>query len=156
MAAVICFVLLRAGVKAGVRKAYGSGLGRTTTGKPSATQSAAPSPAQSAAQSSFGVSFAAPEQLNRSEFAQPDAPWLLAVFTAKNCGSCAEVWQQLQPLASETVAVVEISRQKLLNRYGIEAVPTVVLADSTGRVRHSHLGRLATDTLAQITNLTQG
>lgn len=96
MAAVVCLSLLRAGWKMGIQKAQGNVIGKTTP---------------AAAESSYGVSFAAPALLDRSEFSQPEAAWLLAVFAAKNCRSCAEVWQQLQPLASETVAVCEISQK---------------------------------------------
>ena len=32
-----------------------------------------------------------PEQLDRGDFARPDAPWLVAVFTSDKCDMCADV-----------------------------------------------------------------
>jgi len=47
------------------------------------------------------------------------------------------------PLASDEVAVAEIevgARPDLHERYGIEAVPTLVIADAEGAVRGSFVG----------------
>jgi len=46
-----------------------------------------------------------PEQLDRRDFARPDAPWLVAVFTSASCDSCAAVVDVAGPLASGAVAV---------------------------------------------------
>ena len=57
-------------------------------------------------------------------------------------------------LASSQVAVVEVefaSQRALHQRYGIDAVPTTVVADSQGVVRASFLGRAtATDLWAAV------
>jgi hypothetical protein len=87
--------------------------------------------------------FHVPTQLDRSEFARPDAPWLIATFTSATCDSCADTWQKVQVLESDDVSVDEIElsdRGDLHERYDIDAVPTVVIADSTGGVRGSFLG----------------
>jgi protein-disulfide isomerase len=84
-----------------------------------------------------------PVQLDRDDFDHPDAPWLVAVFTSATCQSCAEAMDKARVLASDTVAVQEIevsARRDLHQRYTIEAVPTIVVADTEGVVRASFVG----------------
>ncbi|HVX17332.1 MAG TPA: hypothetical protein VHA73_04810 [Acidimicrobiales bacterium] len=91
-----------------------------------------------------GRTWAVPGQVHRPDFSSPDVPWLVAVFTSATCDSCAAVWAQAAPLASSTVAVQEVAWQgqrALHDRYGIEAVPTVLVIDSAGVVRASFVGR---------------
>ena len=88
-------------------------------------------------------SWTVPAQLDRADFARPDAPWLVAVFTAATCHSCAKAVEQAQVLASEAVAVDEAevtARPDLHRRYHIDAVPIVVVADAEGVVRTSFTG----------------
>jgi hypothetical protein len=85
----------------------------------------------------------APDQLDRSDFERPDAPWLVVAFTSDTCSTCAAVWAKAQPLASDAVAVQEVEARRdadLHRRYGIEAVPIVAVADADGVVRRSFLG----------------
>lgn len=88
--------------------------------------------------------------LPRSDFPQPETPWLLAVFVADNCHSCDKVQGQLQRFRSRDTAVVEVSHPELLDRYGIDGVPTVALADTVGKVRFSHTGPLNRKALGSI------
>ncbi len=84
-----------------------------------------------------------PEQLDRRDFARPDAPWLVAVFTSASCDSCAAVVDVAGPLASDAVAVdvVEVGeRHEVHDRYAVDAVPMVLLVDALGVVRDHHLG----------------
>jgi len=84
-----------------------------------------------------------PEQLDRRDFARPDAPWLVAVFTSASCDSCAAVVDVARPLASDAVAVdvVEVGeRHEVHDRYAVDAVPMVLLVDTLGVVRDHHLG----------------
>jgi len=84
-----------------------------------------------------------PEQLDRRDFARPDAPWLVAVFTSASCDSCAAVVDVAGPLASGAVAVdvVEVGeRHEVHDRYAVDAVPMVLLVDVLGVVRDHHLG----------------
>lgn len=84
-----------------------------------------------------------PTQINRSDFARADTPWLVAVFTSDTCATCAKVWQAAQPLESDAVAVeaIEVKRAAHLHeRYEITAVPAVIMADHAGVVRGSFLG----------------
>ena len=49
-----------------------------------------------------------PVQLDRADFARPDAPWLVAVFTSATCQTCADVAAKAAVLASDDVAVAEV------------------------------------------------
>ena len=84
-----------------------------------------------------------PVQLDRLDFARPDAPWLVAIFTSATCESCATVLSHAAVIESRSVAVQDVEsaeRRDLHDRYGIEAVPTVVVADAEGVVRASFVG----------------
>ena len=88
-------------------------------------------------------SYAVPQQVDRTDFDRPDAEWLVAVFTSVTCDSCAKALEVAGPLASDRVAVVEveaIARADLHQRYRIEAVPTLVIADGAGVVQGSFVG----------------
>jgi len=91
----------------------------------------------------LSTSHTLPDQLDRADFENASTPWLVAVFTSETCSTCAKVWQSAQFLAGEDVAVqnVEATRDAVLHdRYGITAVPSVVIADRTGVARRSFLG----------------
>ncbi len=101
--------------------------------------------------------WAVPSQLDRDDFTRPDAAWLVAVFTSATCDSCAQVVAKAGPLESPEVALQEVefaARGDLHRRYGIDAVPCIVVADAEGVVRASHVGpATATDlwaTLAEV------
>ena len=84
-----------------------------------------------------------PEQLDRADFARADAPFLVAVFTSATCATCADIMSKVAVLESDAVAVheAEYGRDRALHtRYGIDAVPVVVIADGEGVVRRSFLG----------------
>ena len=84
-----------------------------------------------------------PQQLDRDDFEAPDRPWLLAVFTSSTCESCAKAIEKSAVLACDEVVVQEIpyqARKDLHSRYGIEAVPTIVMAGADGVVRMSFVG----------------
>jgi len=87
--------------------------------------------------------YGVPVQLDRADFERPDAPWLVVVFTSATCDACASVVDKASVLASEEVAVqaVEFSADRALHeRYDIEAVPMLLVADGDGVVRASFLG----------------
>ncbi len=84
-----------------------------------------------------------PTQLDRADFARPDVPWLVAVFSSATCNSCADALAKSRALASDAVAVEEVevtSRGDIHRRYAIKAVPTIVIADAEGVVRASFVG----------------
>jgi hypothetical protein len=89
------------------------------------------------------VTHTTPAQLDRADFARPDAPWLVAVFTSSTCETCAKVWTSTELVESTDVAIqnVEVTADgELHDRYAITAVPAVVIADSAGVARASFLG----------------
>jgi len=96
----------------------------------------------------------APTQLDRADFPEDDREWLLVAFTSATCQTCADVARKAQAAASRHVAVVEVeypAQRALHDRYGVTAVPTVVLADRAGVVRAAFLGPIsATDLWAAI------
>lgn len=98
--------------------------------------------------------WSAPAQLDRHDFAAPEAPWLVAVFTSSTCATCADMARKAAVLASPLVVVdeVEVTAQPGLHRrYHIEAVPITVLADTQGIVRAAFVGPVsATDLWAAV------
>ncbi|MBI2168766.1 MAG: hypothetical protein HYU28_04585 [Actinobacteria bacterium] len=95
-----------------------------------------------------------PRQIDRADFARPDAPWLVVLFSSEACDSCAGVAAKLPPLESDEVAVqdVEWSADRALHRrYQIEAVPLTLVADGAGEVRAAFYGAVtATDLWAAV------
>jgi hypothetical protein len=88
-------------------------------------------------------SWAVPSQLDRADFDRADAPWLVVVFTSATCTSCAGVVAKVRPLENDDVVVQEVeavARRDLHQRYAIDAVPTLVVADAEGVVRGSLVG----------------
>lgn len=101
--------------------------------------------------------WAVPTQLDRTDFTRPEASWLVAVFTSATCASCAQVMARALPLESPEVALQEVefaTHRHLHRRYGIDAVPCVVVADTEGVVRASFVGTpTATDLWAAVADL---
>ncbi len=98
--------------------------------------------------------YTTPEQLDRNDFARPDAPWLVAVFSSATCDVCAQVVDKAKVLECNDVAVVEVefpADRALHERYSIDAVPTLVVADAKGVAVASFLGSMtATDLWAAV------
>jgi hypothetical protein len=96
--------------------------------------------------------FVAPDRVERSDFARPDAPWLLAVFTSSTCETCAEVAATAVSFTDADVVVHELEAKKdraAHERYGINAVPLVVLADGDGSVRFHLFGPVRAEEIAE-------
>ena len=84
-----------------------------------------------------------PTQLDRSDFPESTAPWLVVVFTSTTCSTCRDMVTKAMVLESNAVAVVDVSfqeRRDLHERYAIDAVPAIVVADADGAVQASVLG----------------
>lgn len=87
-----------------------------------------------------------PVQLDRRDFLRPDAEWLVAVFTSATCDTCAGVWTKAQHVDSGgdgpvVVQQIEVGADpELHRRYGIDAVPLVLVADADGVVVRHFLG----------------
>ncbi len=89
-----------------------------------------------------------PAQLDRADFEGP-SEWLVVTFTSASCTTCADVKRKAAVLASSQVSVVDVeftAQRNLHERYKIDAVPTLVIADRDGVVKASFLGPVsATD-----------
>jgi hypothetical protein len=98
--------------------------------------------------------YTVPAQVDRDDFPSPEVPWLVAVFSSATCDSCAGVLAKAVHLDSDavTVADVEVGAQpEVHRRYGIDAVPTTIVADAQGVVRASFVGPVtATDLWAAV------
>ena len=84
-----------------------------------------------------------PGHLDRADFAKPDVPWLVAVFSSTDCPTCASVIIEAYSLASAQVVIQEVpaeSASELHDRYQVDVVPMLVVADGDGLVRAHHLG----------------
>jgi len=103
--------------------------------------------------------YSVPEQIDRADFPEPEAPWLVAVFTSDVCDKCADVWSKAQVVASEQVAVVEaefVADRAIHDKYRIDAVPTTVIVDAQGVTRRSFLGPMsATDLWAAVAEVRE-
>jgi hypothetical protein len=106
-----------------------------------------------------GPSWTVPAQLERHDFDRPEAPWLVAVFSSSTCLACAGTWEKAQILACDDVSVTQldaVAERDLHQRYGIDAVPLVVVADAEGVVHQSFVGPpTATDLWAAVAELRE-
>lgn len=106
-----------------------------------------------------GASWAVPTQLDRADFDRPEVPWLVTVFSSATCLSCQDTWAKAQLLESDAVAVQEVEaveRRDLHQRYGVDAVPMVLVADADGMVVRSFVGPpTATDLWAALAEVRQ-
>lgn len=95
-----------------------------------------------------------PSQLDRSDF-EGDG-WMVAVFTSTSCSTCADVVRKADVLRSDEVTVATVTfqhRRDLHERYDIDAVPCLVIADGDGVVHAGFLGPVtATDLWAAMAN----
>ena len=100
-----------------------------------------------------------PVQVDRADFASPESPWLVAVFSSATCSTCADVVDKAHALASREVTVMDVeygAHRDLHKRYDIDAVPTVIVVDARGVVRDSFLGPVtATDLWAAVAECRQ-
>lgn len=89
-----------------------------------------------------------PTQLDRSDFAA-STDWIVVVFTSATCHTCADVLTKAAVLASDAVTVIDVeysANKALQERYAIDAVPSLVIADAEGVVRAGFVGPVsATD-----------
>ena len=87
--------------------------------------------------------FHVPTQIDRNDFPQATAPWMVTVFSSTTCDSCSDVVSKAQVLACADVSVVNVTFQDdkpLHERYNIDAVPTLVVVDEQGVVRAGFIG----------------
>lgn len=90
-----------------------------------------------------GKKWSVPAQLEPSDFGSPNVDRLVVVFSSETCDACAETLRRANALVSHDVALADISYQshkELHDRYGIDAVPTLVITDRDGVVLRSFVG----------------
>jgi hypothetical protein len=95
-----------------------------------------------------------PTQIDRSDFVRPDAPWLVLAFTSATCETCSDIERKVRVLETKSVAIQILeftAKRELHARYKIDAVPVVLMADSSGVVQAKFLGPVsATDLWAAL------
>jgi hypothetical protein len=100
-----------------------------------------------------------PRQLHRDDFPRADAAWIVVLFSSASCESCAVMAAKASVLESADVAVCEVefgAQRSLHERYAIDSVPLVVVADHEGVTRAAFLGPTsATDLWAAVAELRQ-
>lgn len=97
--------------------------------------------------------FAVPQQLDRTDFEAPAAPWLLLLFSSSTCLSCLDAREVLHSIDVAGLHVQELafeSEKAIHDKYAIDAVPTVVLSDAEGVVRWSYLGAPPPEAIADL------
>jgi hypothetical protein len=106
-----------------------------------------------------GSSWTVPELVSRADFERPDAPWLVVLFSSATCLACRGTAAKAELLASDEVAYQEVDhveRRDLHDRYGIDAVPMLLVVDAIGSVRRSFVGEpSATDLWAALAELRE-
>lgn len=102
---------------------------------------------------------AVPAQIDRSDFPQATAPWVVVVFSSGTCSTCADVVHKASVLASPEVDVVDVefrAAPSLHRKYEIQAVPIVAVADANGVVHRGFAGPVtATDLWAAVADARQ-
>lgn len=100
------------------------------------------------------VAWTVPQQLDPADLSLFDESWIVVVFTSATCHVCADVARKASVLRSREVLVAEFeySQQRgLHDKYGIDAVPTLLIADRDGVVKRHFLGPVtATDLWAEM------
>ena len=95
-----------------------------------------------------------PSQIDRSDFVRPDASWIVLAFTSATCQTCSDIERKVRVLETSSVAIQILdftAERELHERYKIDAVPTVLIADANGVVQANFLGPVsATDLWAAL------
>lgn len=98
--------------------------------------------------------WAVPDHVDRSDLDRPETPWMVAVFSSSTCLACQATWAKVEVLESDEVAVQEldsVADAGLHERYGVDAVPLLLVLDAEGTVRRHFLGEpTATDLWAAV------
>ena len=98
-----------------------------------------------------------PRQLDRNDFARPDAPWLIAFFWSLTCDSCGGLETKVRALESPSVATCAleaVADRAVHQRYEIAAIPMILIVDSEGVVRRAFVGTVsATDLWAAVADV---
>lgn len=95
-----------------------------------------------------------PRQLDRADFPRAEAPWLVAYFSSVSCGACKDLAPKVAVLACTEVVTHESSWETdrpTHDRYDIQALPMILIADREGVVHRAFVGATtATDLWAAV------
>jgi len=95
-------------------------------------------------------SYRAPSQLDPADFDETPKALRVVVFASTTCASCDAVWHEVTQLQSDSVAIQLCNLEdnsSLHERYKIDGVPTTLVVDASGVVRHAYFGPLTTGVL---------
>ena len=84
-----------------------------------------------------------PIQVDRNDFEMPVMKWLLVFFSSESCSSCIQVREILSDIPLNSIHIQEVSfpqEKNLHNRYAINSVPIVLIANLEGVVIWSYAG----------------
>ena len=84
-----------------------------------------------------------PIQVDRNDFEMPVMKWLLVFFSSESCSSCIQVRETLSDIPLNSIHIQEVSfpqEKNLHNRYAINSVPIVLIANLEGVVTWSYAG----------------
>lgn len=87
--------------------------------------------------------WAVPDHVDRADLDRPATPWMVAVFSSSTCLACRATWEKARQLESDEVAVQDVDAvadKALHERYGVDAVPLLLVIGPDGTVRKSFLG----------------
>ncbi|HEV7722516.1 MAG TPA: hypothetical protein VGO60_14590 [Iamia sp.] len=84
-----------------------------------------------------------PDHVDRADLSHPARPWMVAVFSSSTCLACRATWEKARQLESDEVAVQDVDSvadAALHERYGVDAVPLLLVLGPDGTVHKSFLG----------------
>ena len=84
-----------------------------------------------------------PIQIDRKDFNQPEISQLVVLFSSQTCDSCNKVRELIRSIPVDSVCIQEVQFPKQRNiheRYGIDSVPIILVANADGVVIWSYAG----------------
>ena len=100
-----------------------------------------------------------PIQIDRKDFNEPTTSQLLVLFSSETCDSCETARELLQNYSLDSVCVQEVQfpqQRDIHERYGIDSVPIILVADVDGVVLWSYAGVPADDLFFNMVSSLQG
>tara|TARA_Y100001960_G_C14481441_1_gene732010 strand:+ start:255 stop:653 length:399 start_codon:yes stop_codon:yes gene_type:complete len=99
-----------------------------------------------------------PIQIDRRDFDQPETSQLLVLFSSETCDSCDKSRELIKSISIDSVCIQEVEFPKHRNiheRYGIDSVPIILVADTDGVVIWSYAGIPPDDLFADMVSSLQ-
>jgi len=93
-----------------------------------------------------------PDQIDGADFCRTLGSRMLVVFSSSKCNTCALVIEAVSRIDKPSLVVVVAdieTKPDLHAKYNIEAVPTTLLAEPSGRVVKSFLGPVGRELIEQ-------